>query len=283
MKNNLFHKKLMEEMNAKIPHKSQLVNKLATLLKIEREAVYRRLRGEVPFSFQEIATVAQEFSFSIDGIVDNSSENVSSFRLKHVEFTDPEDADFALMEQLIHFLNFINNPASECGEATNSIPQDLYVKYDSITRFYLFKWLYLYNDTPKVVRYKDLHLNHKIKEYHHLNLVGTHKIGHTKYILDMDLFRYFIKDLTYFRNIALIEDEDVRILKEDLLQLIDDMEELSVTGTYQDTGNKIQFYISNINLNTSYKYIQTTTYFISFIKAFTMNAVVSFDKKPCQV
>jgi len=92
MKNNLFHKKLMEEMNAKIPHKSQLVNKLATLLKIEREAVYRRLRGEIPFSFQEIATVAQEFSFSIDGIVDNSSENVSSFRLKHVEFTDPEDA-----------------------------------------------------------------------------------------------------------------------------------------------------------------------------------------------
>ncbi|MCD7712301.1 MAG: hypothetical protein LUJ25_06235, partial [Firmicutes bacterium] len=151
--------------------------------------------------------------------------------------------------------------------------------YDSVTRLYLFKWLYLYNDSPKVTRYKDLILNKKIIEYHTVTVAATKKIGQTRYILDMDLFRYLIKDLIYFRNIGLIDREEVRIIQEDLLKLLGDMEELCLTGVYKETGNKVQFYISNINLNASYKYIQTTTYFISFIKAFTMNAVVSFDKK----
>ena len=38
-----------------MPHKATLTNALVDLLCIEREAVYRRMRGDVAFSFAEIA------------------------------------------------------------------------------------------------------------------------------------------------------------------------------------------------------------------------------------
>ena len=46
-----------------------------------------------------------------------------------------------------------------------------------------------------------------------------------------------------------------------------------------ETGNSIFFYISNINFDTSYRCVEVKQFRVSLIRAFTLNAAASLDKK----
>lgn len=76
-----------------------------------------------------------------------------------------------------------------------------------------------------------------------------------------------------------MDPEDVRELKQELLLFLDKMEALAARGAYQETDNPIQFYISNINFDASYSYLEAKSLRISMIRAFVLNSVVSLDDK----
>ena len=60
---------LIEAIKEKIPANSNLANVLIDILFIGREAVYRRLRGEVPFTLTEAAIISRKLGVSLDKIV----------------------------------------------------------------------------------------------------------------------------------------------------------------------------------------------------------------------
>ena len=64
MKDVSLYESFLTELRKKIPQGAKLTNTLVDMLYIEREAVYRRLRGEVPFTFVEVMTVAKELGIS---------------------------------------------------------------------------------------------------------------------------------------------------------------------------------------------------------------------------
>lgn len=55
MTKNYIVKELINEMKERIPQGQNLANYLTDTLYMGKEAVYRRLRGEVAFTFDEIA------------------------------------------------------------------------------------------------------------------------------------------------------------------------------------------------------------------------------------
>lgn len=60
MKNDVLYENLVMAIREKYPERGKLTNMLADLLMIEKEAVYRRLRGDVPFTIFEIAAIANK-------------------------------------------------------------------------------------------------------------------------------------------------------------------------------------------------------------------------------
>ncbi|MCD7929978.1 MAG: hypothetical protein LUH15_00615 [Tannerellaceae bacterium] len=68
------NKNFTSALQKKVPGRSQLTNMLAETLNIEKEAVYRRLRGEVAFTFTEVATLAQHLCISLDELIGIQSE-----------------------------------------------------------------------------------------------------------------------------------------------------------------------------------------------------------------
>lgn len=54
---------LIEAMKEKLPLKGQLADMLMDTLYIGKEAVYRRLRGEVPFTLQESALISKKTGY----------------------------------------------------------------------------------------------------------------------------------------------------------------------------------------------------------------------------
>lgn len=63
MKNDLLYENLVTAIKDKFPGRGVLTNKLADLLMLEKEAVYRRLRGDVPFTIFELLPLLPSWIF----------------------------------------------------------------------------------------------------------------------------------------------------------------------------------------------------------------------------
>ena len=81
MAKNYIVKELINEMKERIPQGQNLANYLTDTLYMGKEAVYRRLRGEVAFTFDEIAVISHNLGISIDQIIGNHLSNRVTFDL----------------------------------------------------------------------------------------------------------------------------------------------------------------------------------------------------------
>ena len=55
---------LVNAVREKLPSKENLANTLMDILYIGKEAIYRRLRGEVPFTLTEAAVISRKLGIS---------------------------------------------------------------------------------------------------------------------------------------------------------------------------------------------------------------------------
>jgi hypothetical protein len=85
-----------------------------------------------------------------------------------------------------------------------------------------------------------------------------------------------INDIKYFHDINLMTDEDTAILKREFLDIIDELEYLAETGKHKN-GNAIDIYISNINFEASYSYLESPTYKTSLMRLYSINYLSSSD------
>jgi len=68
-------------------------------------------------------------------------------------------------------------------------------------------------------------------------------------------------------------------LKNDLIAFINALEDLAITGKHEDTENEVSIYISDNNFETNYSCLKTQNIYLTLIRAYILNAVVSFDKE----
>ena len=114
----------------------------------------------------------------------------------------------------------------------------------------------------------------KQKEYSDL----VSHIHSVDYIWDNMIFSHLVNDIQYFCSIHLITDEDKDMLKEELFLLIDEMEELSARGKSK-AGNDVKIYISNINFEATYSYLDTSSTQLSLIRIYSINSITTQDQE----
>ena len=64
MKQEILHDNLLKAIREKLPYEENLASVLGNLLCIGKEAIYRRLRGEVPFTLEEAALISRKLGVS---------------------------------------------------------------------------------------------------------------------------------------------------------------------------------------------------------------------------
>ena len=128
MEKELLYDNLLNTIKEEFPQKTNLVSALVDLLCIEKEAVYRRLRGEVAFTFAEIVTIANAFGISLDNLVGTVTAKSRPFQLKLVDFVNPKEIDYDMLEQYVDVLGLSReDEKSELIDCTNILPQQLYM------------------------------------------------------------------------------------------------------------------------------------------------------------
>lgn len=122
---------LIEAMKEKLPLKGQLADMLMDTLYIGKEAVYRRLRGEVPFTLQESALISRKLGISLDKIIGLSFKSNAMFNINIVDYDDPFESYYNILEKYVSLINTMpDDPNSVMGTSANIIPQTLYLKHE---------------------------------------------------------------------------------------------------------------------------------------------------------
>ncbi len=277
MEKDTVYQDLLEQIKSKVPERGKLVNILSDYLFLEKEAVYRRLRGEVPFTFHEISVISRKFDISLDNIIGTNSSKNRPFLMRLVEFENPTDEDISMQEHYAELLEVVkNDPNSEAGMAANLLPVSLCLSYDLIYRFRRLKWCYQFG--VKSSRFKDIVIYDRLRQMNNKSIQNCRQIGHSFMILNDQAIVSLVNDINYFASIRLIDKDEVCQLKEELLRFLDDLEKLAINGHYPE-GKTLDIFISSVSFETSFSYIHTNDYYLSDIWSFSLNDTISMDKQ----
>lgn len=271
---------LIAAMRDKLPEGVNLANLLMDLLYLGKEAVYRRLRGEVPFTLIEAAVIARRLGVSLDRLVGtNGDGGYALFNLDIPHCIDPSEVYYRLLADYTVVCDRIKNePGVELVTATNTIPQPYSLKYENLSRFRLFKWMYQHEQIDFTKHYGDLAYSPKLFEKQNEFIATIQQFERSVYIWDYMLFLYLANDIGYFLRLGLIEKGDVALIREELLAFLDELEGVAAKGRF-DSGKEVQIYISDINFEATYTCISSARDTISLIRLFTVNTITSRDRE----
>ena len=273
-----YNEELIKAMKEKLPRGVNLANTLIDKLYLGKEAVYRRLRGEVPFTLSEAATISREMGVSLDKLVGSKKGMSAIFDLNVIHYTDPLETYYSIVDNYVKvFQEIKDDPTSELCTASNIIPQTFYLKYELLSKFRMFKWLYQFEKIDIEHHFEELNIVDKLLDRQLDFVRESQEFNHTEYIWDCKIFFYLVNDIRYFARANLISQEYVQKLKKELFGLLDELEEIAVQGAFK-SGKEVSIYIANINFEATYSYIATSSYKLSLIRLFAINSITSHDE-----
>ena len=106
---NKLNEGLIEAIKEKIPANSNIANVLMDNLFIGREAVYRRLRGEVPFTLIEAAIISRKLGVSLDKMIGVSFKENAVFDMNVVHHSNPFETYYDIINKYTELLKSIED------------------------------------------------------------------------------------------------------------------------------------------------------------------------------
>ena len=275
-----FYDNFLKALEERYPRKSDLTNALLDILPLEKESIYRRLRKDVYFSAEETMKIAEAWHISLDNVIRISPSKTHPFHFNMIEYIHPQECDYKLLENYNRELERIaQDPDGKMVEVLNALPRGLYCRSELLTRFVTMKWLYKFGTAEEIVPFREIHVSERMRalDLEYVNLV--HNIPEVHSIHDKRFIEHLIEDIIYFRSIGMVTEDELVLLRDEMLTLLDYIEEVTIKGQFPTTGNKLLFYLSHTWLETEYSLCESKDLTLSFVKVLERNAVVSTDKK----
>jgi hypothetical protein len=243
---------LTQKIVDNIPHYIKPVDYLIDRLKISRESAYRRLRGQFPFTFNELSLLSIELNFSVDEIIRSSEEGHVFFNIHAKPTLSPEESFLSMMQDCYQYLNPMETVNSkDLFISINRLGLHLLIEFDSLFKFFYYKWLRLINcssgDCPfskVIVPAEVLAIRNKIR-------VAMSGLDSINYILDKNIFLPLVQEIQYHHSRKLISEGEITKLKEDLIKLLEDMEKAMSKGMNESNSIKHIYYLSLIDIEAN--------------------------------
>jgi hypothetical protein len=275
-----FYDNFLRALEERFPRKSDLVNALMEVLPLEKESVYRRLRKDVYFSAEETMQIARAWSISLDNITRAHPHKTRPFHFNMIEYIHPLEVDYKFLKNYNRDLEIIaQDPEGKMVEVLNALPRGLYGRSEHLTRFVTMKWLYKYGESTDIVPFSMIQIPERMRalDMEYVRLV--HEIPEVHSIHDERFIEHLIDDILYFRSIGMVAEEEVSLLRGELITLLNYIEEVAIKGHFPTTGNKLFFYLSHTWLETEYSLYESKDLTLSLVKVLERNSVSSTDKK----
>ena len=273
----LFHQVFISALRNKISHKATLANTITELLDIDKDSVYRRLRGEVSFSFAEMSIIARSLGISLDNIAGIKTRLTKPVQMNIIKHVNPSGVDYETLGVYVHSLKSIKDePNTKILEAVNIIPIYLYQDYEYITRFYLFKWNQA-SSYGNALPFHEVTIPERLRIMQKQICTYARHISSSYFVWDYLIIQRLVTDIKYFVKVRLIQEEDVFRIKNDLTEFLANIENMAIKGKYEETGNEVSIFISDVDFDTNYSCLESKNLRLTLIRAYILNAIVALD------
>jgi hypothetical protein len=241
---------------SKIPTRIKPIDYLVETLNISKESVYRRVRGDISFTLEEIAKLSIELGFSIDEFLKKDQHTRAFFDLEISPNQNLSDVFVTIFRQYFqHSFELDHAKSIESIMALNHIPLEFIVFFDNLLKFSFYRWMHRNTDFSLNYYYSDIVLPQELVSLQQKAIENSKKVRNNTFIFDLNIFKNFIHEIQYYYKRKLITENELFQFKEELFGLIDLMESIAQTGSY--TSNlKFNFYLSSINIESNNRYIK---------------------------
>lgn len=268
---------LLEAVKARLPRDVNPVWFIMDVLSISKEAAYRRLRAEVPLSLRESVLLANELGISLNEVANSNPDKVHNYHISLIDFETPDEADYKVLQvYLDNLCRGSDDPSSQLAVTTNVFPRQLYLRYPSIVRFSVFKWIHQSGKSP-LKAYHEVRVADRLQQVFRDSCQAYFNLKATYYLFDHQLCRSLVHGLRYFSSVGLLREEDREAIRSEARKLLDYMEQIAINGQYEN-GNPVYMYISDLHFNKSYYNIRAGEYRLSMVKACVLNYLCSTEE-----
>jgi hypothetical protein len=264
-----------------IPTSIKPVAFLMDTLQLSRESVYRRIRGEIPFSIGEVAQLSLALGFSLDELMGGSRKGRAFFDLLSGKNAESPEAFLTMLQKYHdHIENYINVENGKIILALNRLPPTLFVFFNPLFKFIYCKWLHQNEENPSKQSFSDVVVPDELLAVQENIQFSFKKMKNISLIFDPNVFSCITRDIQYFFQRKLINCHELEILKEELYRLIDFFEEIAKTGALE-YSSKINIYLSPLYINSNTCYADINGLSESIFWIFTTNPMYVSHSEVC--
>jgi len=232
------------------------IDYLMESLNISRESVYRRIRGDISFTLEEVAKLSVELGFSLDELVIKDMHSRVFFDLHTDKIQDPSEIYTTILEQYFQCaFDMSHRKYIESIQVINQISPGFIIFFDHLLKFSYYRWMHQHQETSLKYFYSDVVVPEKLIDLQQRAIDSLKKVQNTTIILDPDLFTNLIHAVQYYYRRRLINNKEFFEIKEDLLGLTDMLENIAQTGFYGSEA-KYNIYLSSLNIEACSRYLK---------------------------
>lgn len=274
---------IIEKENLTKSEKEKVASTLGDILCLGKESVYRRLRGDVRFSFEEVVLISQSLGFSVDNIIGSQVDERAIFELNvidshqiNTDYMNKIEGCSALLRKSI----LMGNSTLKC--AFNSLPFIFYLHYDNLAKFRLFKWAYQVMKMQSLP-YKDFQIEKQVSLAQRAFISEIRKINESHIIINQDMFSSIFRDVNYFHTLNMLDSEDLKLIKAELNELLSEIECISISGLYKNSDSNVALYLCNVDIDASYLLLENNNFIHSHFVLYGINGISSSDPNVCKM
>ena len=222
------------------------------ILNIGRESTYRRIRGDIPFTFDEIAKISAELNISVDDIIKkNTRSNGYPHNIQQKNMPNSEDYFFA--NHLTHYNLFesINNAKeAEVFISLNRLFSFFVADFSALFKFYYYRWMHTCGNVSSNFPFSKIELPEHIASFQQKISMKISPLKNVTFIFDRYIIARLIRELQYYYSRNLISDEELQEIKTDLIGFLNFIEN-RFQSEKNATGSTYHFYLSFLDIDAN--------------------------------
>lgn len=263
--NENFNEIIISKIRSMLMPNVKLSEYLAKLLNISVPSSYRRIKGEIPFNLDEVSILAAEFKFSVDEIIGRSNLNQILFMLQSNSYHNGQETFYRMLYYYRDYVIAMSKAGNE--ESINTMNKMLVVftiGYENLFKFYYYKWMHQTLRSSMYFSFSEVIIPAEIMSlYEEIKLYIPYKVDLT-FIFDQNIFFNIVMEIEYFHKRGLIKEDELFLIKKDLYNILNYMEQNLREGE-NGLGGISRYYYSTLNIESNTSYIRSgdtvTSYF----------------------
>lgn len=274
---------LITEILSRIPENQKPVHYIMNVLELSVESSYRRLRGEIPFTFSEIAKLSQNMGFSIDKIITENKPDYISISKSIDASTLRSDVFYETLKHFYNHLQYQHNARYMLSIMSwNRIPPIFLARTSKLFKFTFYKSIHQANEIPINKSFSDIELPEKIVSMQEKIKGYITKSNNNVFIIGPNLFFNLINEIKYYYQRKLITTDELSTLRQEMTDFIKFVESIVREGAFNDEIGS-DFYLSTPDIESNNIYCVYDDMEVSYFWTYSIPPITIYDPDVCSL